>query len=66
MSERRGSRISLSVEDCLVILQRKNNLPEAQLLSLVLDPLGLSDLIIQVDDEAVHESPFHIGSELVL
>jgi len=41
-------------------------LPKAQLLSLISDPLGLPDLIIQIDYEIVQESPFHIDSELVL
>ena len=42
------------------------NLPETHLFPLIPDPLNILDLIIQVDDEVVHESPFHIGSELVL
>ncbi len=27
---------------------------------------GLPDLVIEVNDQVVHKSPFHIGSELVL
>jgi len=30
------------------------------------DTLGLPDFVIQVDNQVVHESPFHIDSELAL
>ena len=39
-------------------------LPEAQLFSLISNPLCLSDLLVQIDDEVVHEFPFYPGSEL--
>jgi len=45
---------------------RLKTLPEAQLLSLIPNLLSLPDLVIQIDYEIVHESPLHLGSELVL
>ena len=48
------------------IMVRLKTLPEAQLLSLISDLLRLPDLVIQIDYEIVHESPLHLGSELVL
>jgi len=38
-------------------------LPETHLFPLISYPLGLPDLVIQIDDKVFHESPFHIGSE---
>ena len=40
-------------------IQRDPITPEAQLLSLIPDPFGLPDFIIQVEDQAVDESMFN-------
>jgi hypothetical protein len=39
-------------------------LPEARLLPLIPDPLGLFDLVIKVDDEIFGKFSFELGSEL--
>jgi hypothetical protein len=39
--------------------------PETKLFSLGSDTISLFDLIIQVENQVIHASPFHLGSKLI-